>query len=78
MRPLYSYGRSLQKLGADSFVLGIGKDIVIRNLRQVVQDTKNLFLVQMFESLTSIDRQLAYEIVKRTVGKSATTTMVTY
>ena len=70
VQPLSSYGTALQRLGVDAFVLGIGKDIEYRDLGQVVRDAKNVFLVQMFQSLNSIDRQLAYEIVTRTVGKS--------
>ena len=70
MQPLYLSGRALRNIGANSFVLGIGKNVSIQNLRQVVQNTQDVFLVQTFEGLASVRPQLAYEVIQRTVGKS--------
>lgn len=69
MQPLYLIGRTLRSIGADTFVLGIGKNVSSQELRQVVQRRQNVFLVESFKSLTSIKPQLTYEIVQRTVGK---------
>ena len=69
MQPLYLIGRTLRSIGADSFVLGIGKNVSNLELRQVVHNRQNVFLVESFKSLTSIKPQLTYEIVQRTVGK---------
>lgn len=69
MQPLYLIGRTLRSVGADSFVLGIGKNVSNQELIQVVQNRQNVFLVQTFKDLTSIKPQLAYEIIQRTVGK---------
>jgi len=62
-------GRTLRSIGADSFVLGIGKNVSSQELSEVVQNRQNIFLVESFKSLTSIEPGLTYEIVKRTVGK---------
>ena len=70
VQPLYLSGRALRNIGANSFVLGIGKNVSIQNLRQVVQNTQDVFLVQTFEGLASVRPQLAYEVIQRTVGKS--------
>ena len=69
MKPLYLISRTLRSIGADSFVLGIGKNVSIQELRQAVQNRQNVFLVQTFKSLPSIKPRLAYEIIQRTVGK---------
>lgn len=70
MQPLYLSGRALRNIGANSFVLGIGKNVSIQDLRQVVQNAQDVFLVQTFEGLASVRPQLAYEVIQRTVGKS--------
>ena len=69
VQPLYLIGRSLRSIGADTFVLGIGKNVSSQELRQVVQNRQNVFLVQTFKSLTSIKPQLSHEIIQRTIGK---------
>lgn len=70
VQPLYLFGRALRDIGADSFVLGIGKNVSIQDLRQVAQNTQDVFLVQTFEGLASIKPHLTHEIIQRTVGKT--------
>ena len=69
MQPLYLIGRTLRSVGANTFVLGIGKNVSSQELGQVVQNRQNVFLVQTFNSLTSIKPQLTHEIIQRTIGK---------